>query len=131
MRAVVEQIEIQIKYAGYIARQRAEVARHEHNEHPHPGGFRLRRVRGLSIEVREKLLAQRPETVGQASRISGVTPAAISLLLVHLKRLNRGGWRKARGLRPCSPRPLADGVAGLGVTLDAGSSITSALTPIC
>ena len=84
---VVEQVEIQSKYAGYIARQRAEVARQEHNEHlPIPPGFDYARVRGLSNEVRAKLAAQRPETVGQASRISGVTPAAISLLLVYLKK---------------------------------------------
>ncbi|HWS75653.1 MAG TPA: tRNA uridine-5-carboxymethylaminomethyl(34) synthesis enzyme MnmG, partial [Quisquiliibacterium sp.] len=84
---VVEQIEIQSKYAGYIARQRAEVARHEHNEQlPIPADFDYARVHGLSNEVRAKLVAQRPETVGQASRISGVTPAAISLLLVYLKK---------------------------------------------
>jgi tRNA uridine 5-carboxymethylaminomethyl modification enzyme len=83
----VEQIEIQSKYAGYIARQRAEVARQEHNEHlPIPPDFDYARVRGLSNEVRAKLASQRPETVGLASRISGVTPAAISLLLVYLKK---------------------------------------------
>ena len=84
---VVEQIEIQSKYAGYIARQQAEVARHEHNEQLRiPADFDYSRVRGLSNEVRAKLIAQRPETVGQASRISGLTPAAISLLLVYLKK---------------------------------------------
>jgi tRNA uridine 5-carboxymethylaminomethyl modification enzyme len=83
----VEQIEIQSKYAGYIARQQAEVKRHEHNEQlAIPPDFDYGRVRGLSNEVRAKLAAQRPETVGQASRISGVTPAAISLLLVYLKK---------------------------------------------
>jgi tRNA uridine 5-carboxymethylaminomethyl modification enzyme len=83
----VEQIEIQSKYAGYIARQQAEVKRHEHNEQlAIPPDFDYGRVRGLSNEVRAKLLTQRPETVGQASRISGVTPAAISLLLVYLKK---------------------------------------------
>ncbi|MEN9316011.1 MAG: hypothetical protein RIS35_2404 [Pseudomonadota bacterium] len=84
---VIEQIEIQSKYAGYIARQQAEVARHEHNEQLRiPGNFDYTQVRGLSNEVRGKLIAHRPETVGQASRISGVTPAAISLLLVYLKK---------------------------------------------
>jgi tRNA uridine 5-carboxymethylaminomethyl modification enzyme len=84
---VVEQIEIQSKYAGYIARQQAEVARHEHNENlPIPADFDYAQVRGLSNEVRARLAAQRPETVGTAARISGVTPAAISLLLVYLKK---------------------------------------------
>ncbi|MEK9774625.1 MAG: tRNA uridine-5-carboxymethylaminomethyl(34) synthesis enzyme MnmG, partial [Quisquiliibacterium sp.] len=84
---VIEQIEIQCKYAGYIARQQAEVARHEHNESlPIPEDFDYGVVRGLSNEVRAKLLAQRPPTVGMAARISGVTPAAISLLLVYLKK---------------------------------------------
>jgi len=88
---VVEQIEIQSKYAGYIARQQAEVARHEHNEHlPIPPDFDYAAVRGLSNEVRAKLAAQRPETVGMAARISGVTPAAISLLLVYLKKRRLG-----------------------------------------
>ena len=84
---VVEQIEIQSKYAGYIARQQAEVARHGHNENlPIPADFDYAQVRGLSNEVRARLAAQRPETVGTAARISGVTPAAISLLLVYLKK---------------------------------------------
>lgn len=83
----IEQIEIQSKYAGYIARQQAEVARHEHNEQLRiPEDFDYAQVRGLSNEVRAKLIAHRPETVGQASRISGLTPAAISLLLVYLKK---------------------------------------------
>lgn len=86
--AVAEQIEIQTKYQGYITRQRDEVARHEALEStPLPPGIDYSAVRGLSIEVQQKLQQSRPETIGQASRISGVTPAAISLLLVHLKRL--------------------------------------------
>lgn len=90
--AVAEQVEISIKYAGYIARQGEEVARHEAHETTRiPPALDYDRVRGLSIEVRQKLKTQRPETVGQAARISGVTPAAISLLLVHLKRLGRNG----------------------------------------
>ncbi|MGB7541740.1 MAG: tRNA uridine-5-carboxymethylaminomethyl(34) synthesis enzyme MnmG [Burkholderiales bacterium] len=85
--AVAEQVEIQVKYQGYIARQQAEVARHEHYETLElPRDLDYRTVRGLSIEVQQKLNQHKPETVGQASRISGVTPAAISLLLVHLKR---------------------------------------------
>ncbi len=90
--AVAEQVEIQTKYAGYVARQDDEVARHESAETTRlPARIDYEQVRGLSIEVRQKLAAQRPETVGQASRISGVTPAAISLLLVHIKRLNKPG----------------------------------------
>jgi tRNA uridine 5-carboxymethylaminomethyl modification enzyme len=89
--AVAEQVEIQIKYAGYIARQDDEVLRHEAHETTRiPQELDYAKVHGLSIEVRQKLQAQRPETVGQAARISGITPAAISLLLVHIKRLNRG-----------------------------------------
>ena len=89
---VAEQVEIATKYAGYIARQRDEVARHEAHESTRiPPGLDYGQVSGLSIEVRQKLAAARPETVGQAGRISGVTPAAISLLLVHLKRRSKGG----------------------------------------
>ena len=85
---VAEQVEIAVKYAGYIARQEEEVSRHEAHETTRiPATVDYDEVRGLSIEVRQKLKLQRPETVGQASRISGVTPAAISLLLVHLKRI--------------------------------------------
>jgi tRNA uridine 5-carboxymethylaminomethyl modification enzyme len=84
---VVEQLEIQCKYAGYIARQQAEVDRNSrHEQMPIPLDFDYTLVRGLSNEVRGKLASQRPETVGQASRISGVTPAAISLLLVYLRK---------------------------------------------
>jgi tRNA uridine 5-carboxymethylaminomethyl modification enzyme len=84
---VAEQIEIQAKYEGYIERQREEVARGAAMEtKPLPPTLDYRQVRGLSAEVQQKLNRHRPETIGQASRISGVTPAAISLLLVHLKR---------------------------------------------
>ena len=84
---VREQVAIQLKYAGYIARQQAEIARHEHNEAlPIPADFDYAQVRGLSVEVRQRLAQLRPETVGQAARVSGVTPAAISLLLVYLKK---------------------------------------------
>ncbi len=84
---VAEQIEIQAKYEGYIERQRDEVARGAAMEaKPLPPTLDYGQVRGLSAEVQQKLNRHRPETIGQASRISGVTPAAISLLLVHLKR---------------------------------------------
>jgi len=85
--AVAAQIEIQAKYEGYIGRQREEVARRAAMEDRRlPSTLDYREVRGLSAEVQQKLNAHRPDTIGQASRISGVTPAAISLLLVHLKR---------------------------------------------
>ena len=84
---VAEQVEIQAKYEGYIQRQREEVARRADFETcALPAGLDYREVRGLSAEVQQKLNRHRPETIGQAARISGVTPAAISLLLVHLKR---------------------------------------------
>ena len=93
---VREQVAIQLKYAGYIARQQAEIARHEHNEAlPIPPDFDYAQVRGLSIEVRQRLTHARPETVGQAARVSGVTPAAISLLLVYLKK--RRGTAAGKG----------------------------------
>ena len=84
---VTEQVEIQAKYEGYINRQRDEVSRREAQEAaPLPQTLDYGEVRGLSNEVRQKLAQHRPETIGQAARISGVTPAAISLLLVHLRR---------------------------------------------
>ena len=85
--AIVEQIEIQAKYEGYIERQRAEVERNAEMEARElPADLDYRQVKGLSAEVQQKLDRHRPRTVGQAARISGVTPAAVSLLLVHLKR---------------------------------------------
>jgi tRNA uridine 5-carboxymethylaminomethyl modification enzyme len=91
--AVKEQIEIQLKYSGYIDRQTREVERHEHYENLKlPENYNYLDITALSVEVRQKLHAQRPETLGQASRISGVTPAAISLLLVHLKKAGFGGF---------------------------------------
>lgn len=86
-----EQIEIGVKYHGYIARQAAEVDKLEANEATNlPPNFDYTEVRGLGFEVSQKLNQHRPETLGQASRISGVTPAAISLLLVHLKKKGMG-----------------------------------------
>ncbi len=84
---VSEQLEIQARYAGYIKRQQAEIDRQRANESVKlPEGFDYSQVRGLSAEVREKLVKSRPATIGQAGRIPGMTPAAISLLLIHLKR---------------------------------------------
>jgi len=99
---VREQVEIHVKYAGYIDRQAKEVQRHAHFDNlPMPDNFDYLEVTGLSIEVKQKLNKQRPETLGQCSRISGVTPAAISLLLVHLKK---------RGYKDFSQTPaLVDG----------------------
>jgi tRNA uridine 5-carboxymethylaminomethyl modification enzyme len=84
---VMEQVEIQAKYQGYIARQHEEVGRREGQEAmPLPVDLDYADVRGLSIEARQALSRQRPETLGQAARMPGITPAAISLLLVHLRR---------------------------------------------
>jgi tRNA uridine 5-carboxymethylaminomethyl modification enzyme len=83
---VAEQVEIQAKYEGYIERQREEVARRADYENRALPDLDYRDVRGLSAEVQQKLNQHRPQTLGQAARIAGVTPAAISLLLVHLKR---------------------------------------------
>ena len=84
---VAQQLEIQAKYAGYIDRQQEEIALHRrHEETALPPDFDYQNVRGLSIEVRQKLAAHRPATLGQASRLSGITPAAVSLLLVHMRR---------------------------------------------
>ncbi len=85
--AVVEQVEIQARYAGYIERQRDEVERARRADAIRlPTDFDYANVRGLSAEVSEKLTRHRPETIGMAGRIPGVTPAAVSLLLIHLKR---------------------------------------------
>ena len=84
---VVEQVEIAAKYAGYIDRQREEVQRAANYENLRlPADLDYMQIAALSFEVRQKLQQHRPETLGQASRISGVTPAAISLLLIHLKK---------------------------------------------
>jgi tRNA uridine 5-carboxymethylaminomethyl modification enzyme len=85
--AVIEQLEIEARYAGYIDRQRDEIARQrKHEETLIPKEMDYRQVRGLSNEVRQILIEHQPLTLGQATRLSGVTPAAVSLLLVHLKR---------------------------------------------
>jgi tRNA uridine 5-carboxymethylaminomethyl modification enzyme len=85
--AVASQVEIQTKYQGYVERQHEEILRQERYEAMAlPRDLDYRSVRGLSIEVQQRLNQHKPETIGQASRMSGITPAAISLLLVHLKR---------------------------------------------
>ncbi len=88
---VVEQVEIAAKYSGYIDRQKSEVERAAHYEHLRlPDDIDYLQVTALSFEARQKLAKHRPETLGQASRISGITPASISLLLIHLKK---GGFK--------------------------------------
>ena len=85
--AVAEQVEIQAKYSGYVDRQRVDIDRSQRNEEAAiPASFDFFGVTGLSAEVLQKLVQVRPATLGQAARIPGVTPAAVSLLLVHLKR---------------------------------------------
>ena len=92
---VAEQIEVQVKYAGYLDRQLEEIERARRSEETAlPDDLDLDAISGLSNEIKQKLKSHRPATLGQASRIPGVTPAAISLLLVHLKKLQAGG--KAR-----------------------------------
>ena len=87
----IEQVEIALKYQGYIERQKEEVEKtRAHETMRIPEDIDYDKVVGLSFEVRQKLKQIRPETLGQAGRISGVTPAAISLLLIHLKRLKWG-----------------------------------------
>ena len=87
---VAEQVQIAAKYSGYLERQNDEIERQRRNESTViPDAFDYAQVHGLSAEVTQKLKSVRPQTVGQAMRISGVTPAAISLLLVHLKRGQR------------------------------------------
>ena len=84
---IAEQVEIQAKYSGYITRQQSEVERREAQGSLRlPGDLDYQNVRGLSREVQQKLNCYKPETIGQAARMQGVTPAAISLLLVHLRR---------------------------------------------
>ncbi|MFT7688383.1 MAG: tRNA uridine 5-carboxymethylaminomethyl modification enzyme [Candidatus Azotimanducaceae bacterium] len=86
-KEVNEQLEIDLKYEGYIVRQEEEIARmKDQQEVPVPANFDYSNISGLSNEVRQKLEEVRPETIGQAGRISGVTPAAVSILLIHLKK---------------------------------------------
>jgi tRNA uridine 5-carboxymethylaminomethyl modification enzyme len=92
----VEQIEIAAKYSGYIDRQHDEVQRAAHFENLKlPADFDYGQVKALSFEVRQILTKQRPETLGLASRISGITPAAISLLMIHLRKGGHRGFSTA------------------------------------
>jgi tRNA uridine 5-carboxymethylaminomethyl modification enzyme len=87
---VKQQLEIAAKYQGYIDRQQEEILRQQGNENtPLPEDMDYSDVHGLSTEVQQKLAQHKPQTIGQASRVSGVTPVAVSLLLVYLKRKNR------------------------------------------
>ena len=99
--AVIEQIETSTKYAGYIDKQVEEVGRALAYENLRlPEELDYSQVTALSFEVRQTLSRQRPETLGQAARLSGVTPAAISLLLVHLKKGGFQGFARADGEVP-------------------------------
>jgi tRNA uridine 5-carboxymethylaminomethyl modification enzyme len=92
---VAEQVDVQVRYAGYLTRQAGEVEKNQRNERTViPKGFDYAVVQGLSAELREKLQKTLPENIGQAARIPGMTPAAISLLLIFLKR-QRGDRRVA------------------------------------
>jgi tRNA uridine 5-carboxymethylaminomethyl modification enzyme len=91
--SVIEQVEIAAKYSGYITRQKDEVERAAYYENLRlPAELDYMQVTALSIEARQRLSKQRPETLGQASRMSGITPATISLLLIHLKKGNFRGF---------------------------------------
>ena len=106
-------LEIDAKYAGYVERQDDEVARNRAREAIRiPDGFDYATVRGLSAEVSEKLALHRPSTIGQAGRISGVTPAAISLLLVHLKRQGGGAAASPPAAAPAPAVRAAAPAAG-------------------
>ena len=119
-QVVVEQVEISAKYSGYIDRQRDEVERTAHLENMRlPAELDYAQVPALSIEVRQKLSTFRPETLGLASRISGVTPAAISLLMVHLKRGKFAGFADA-------PRGPAVAEADAAVASNPASLVGSA-----
>ena len=108
---VAAQVEVQVKYAGYLDRQRDEIERQRrHESTPIPEGFDYGRVRGLSAEVSAKLKHVRPATLGQARRISGVTPAAISLLLVHLHR-QRGMFVRASMIAASSAEQSGESVS--------------------
>ena len=118
-RIVAEQVEIAAKYSGYIDRQRDEIERQRAQEDLRlPADLDYRTVRGFSTEVQQKLNLHKPETIGQAARISGITPAAISLLLVHLKRGFAVRTRSARtdgaAHRVIAAIDLDDGLARAG-----------------
>ena len=108
---MVEQVEISVKYAGYIDRQRGEVERAAHFEHLKlPADMDYLQVTALSFEARQTLNKRRPETLGLASRISGITPASISLLLVHLKKR---GYKQFTNVPVDVEKPEASELAAL------------------
>jgi tRNA uridine 5-carboxymethylaminomethyl modification enzyme len=112
--AVVEQVEIAAKYSGYIDRQKGEVERAAFYENLRlPAELDYMQVSALSIEARQRLNKFRPETLGQASRLSGITPATISLLLIHLKRGNFKGFAD----KPVDPAGAKLGDASLTAEL--------------
>ena len=109
--SVIEQVEIAAKYAGYIDRQKVEVERAVHFENLRlPAKLDYLLVSSLSIEARQTLSKHRPETLGMASRISGITPATISLLLIYLKR---GGFKEFMSVKPEVVESIAEGSASL------------------
>jgi tRNA uridine 5-carboxymethylaminomethyl modification enzyme len=109
--SVIEQVEIAAKYAGYIDRQKVEVERAVHFENLKlPAKLDYLLVSSLSIEARQTLSKHRPETLGMASRISGITPATISLLLIYLKR---GGFKEFMSVKPEVVESIAEGSASL------------------
>jgi len=102
---VKRQVEIQCKYEGYLQRQEAEARKFKDLERMRiPEGFDYRLVPGLSHEVRQRLTEIRPTSLGQASRMPGVTPAAISILMVYLRRYREGSLRSAGAASPPTPR---------------------------
>ncbi|MEN9721235.1 MAG: tRNA uridine 5-carboxymethylaminomethyl modification enzyme MnmG, partial [Pseudomonadota bacterium] len=108
---VIEQVEIAAKYAGYIDRQKVEVGRAVHFENLKlPAKLDYLLVSSLSIEARQTLSKHRPETLGMASRISGITPATISLLLIYLKK---GGFKEFMSVKPEVAESIAEGSASL------------------
>jgi len=112
--AVIEQVEISAKYSGYIDRQKDDVQRAAHYENLRlPQDLDYMQVDALSIEARQKLNRHKPETLGQASRISGITPASISLLTIHLKKTRFKGFeRQDKRQADAGVRPESLGVAG-------------------
>ncbi len=101
---IAEQLEIDAKYDVYLSRQAADIAAYRRDESLQlPENLDYAELRGLSNEVRQKLQSARPRTIGQAARIDGVTPAALTLLVAHLKRRGRGA--KVAGARPMSGTP--------------------------
>ncbi len=92
---VLEQVEIAAKYQGYIDRQKEEIAKQKNSENIKLGDIDYEKVHGLSIEARQKLAEHQPETIGQAGRISGITPATVSILLVYIKRKHKKAFSQS------------------------------------